>query len=353
LEKAGENQKYTLPDGIPVWGGMSCSPSQACPRDHDVANYFGFDKFRTLVSVEALFHPHFDVQILEEDEQRMKYIDLDGVTRIYQKSEGVIPYACKWPISDWQSWNKVKSERLRLEDINSRFPANWGELERGYKERDYPLTISGYPLGLFGVLVHLCGYENTFLNYHLQPDLVKDMLQSFTDVWIAVWEEVLSRVEVDCIDFWEDISMGSGSMVSPTMIREFMVPHYKRIVGFLNSRGVEIILLDTDGDCSELVPLFLEAGITGMYPMETSTGLDILAIRKKYPTLQMIGGIPKSELVHGERRIDEILVGVEQLLQEGGYIPCGDHLIPPEVPWTYFKYYRQRLNDLIEKHGER
>jgi len=108
-------------------------------------------------------------------------------------------------------------------------------------------------------------------------------------------------------------------------------------------------MVDTDGDCNELIPLFLEAGITGLYPMEVSAGMDVVAARKKYPELQIMGGIPKSDIALGKKRIDEFLEPVSWLLSQGGYIPFGDHFIPPEVPWNEFKYYRERLNQIIDK----
>jgi uroporphyrinogen decarboxylase len=115
---------------------------------------------------------------------------------------------------------------------------------------------------------------------------------------------------------------------------------------------VNIILVDTDGNCARLIPLFLEAGVTGLYPMEVSAGMDVVAARKNYPQLQMMGGIPKSDITLGPKRIDEFLEDVTFLLQSGGYIPFGDHLIPPEVPWQEFKYYRNKLNQLIDQRGE-
>ena len=45
---------------------------------------------------------------------------------------------------------------------------------------------------------------------------------------------------------------------------------------------------------------------------------------------------------------DDILKPVEIVLKTGGYIPFGDHFIPPEVSWQNFKYYRNRLNEIIE-----
>jgi uroporphyrinogen decarboxylase len=114
---------------------------------------------------------------------------------------------------------------------------------------------------------------------------------------------------------------------------------------------VQIILVDTDGKCDKLIPLFIEGGVTGMYPMETSAGVNLLQIRKEYPKLQLFGGIPKLEIAQGEERIDEILETTDQLLRAGGYVPFCDHSVPPEVPWWYFKYYREKLNTIIEKAG--
>ena len=90
-----------------------------------------------------------------------------------------------------------------------------------------------------------------------------------------------------------------------------------------------------------------------MYPMEVSAGMDVVKARKEYPQLQMMGGVPKSDIALGRGRIDEFLEDVDFLLEKGGYIPFGDHLIPPDVPWEEFKYYREKLNRLIDKHGKK
>ena len=78
-------------------------------------------------------------------------------------------------------------------------------------------------------------------------------------------------------------------MVSLEIIREFVLPYYKWFTDFLRGRGVEIIFVDTDGDCWDLIPLFLEGGATGMYPFEVHTGMDVVEVRKKFPKLQIMG----------------------------------------------------------------
>jgi uroporphyrinogen decarboxylase len=340
-----------LSTGLAVIGGGLYWPTQSFPIDNDVRTELGMDLGQILVNVNLLFHPMFEVRVIEETEETMTYVDIDGVKRLFIKKTGVIPSALENPIRDWASWNRLKEERLNLKDVRGRFPANWNELLSRYRNRDFPLVLGGYPQGYFGTLAHLMGYEKLFYNYADDPDLIHDIQKTFTDIWLAVYAEVLAQTSVDLFVFWEDISAGSGSMVSPAMIREFMVPYYKRVTAFLKERGVKVIFVDTDGECTDLVPLFLDGGLTGMYPMEASCGVDIVKVRKLYPRLQLMGGIAKSQFSKGRAAIDKALTPAEAVLATGGYVPFGDHLIPPEVHWDDFRYYREKLNGLIDRRG--
>ena len=344
-------RKGRLPKGIAVVAGGLYWPTQGFPSAHDVRDFFGMDAGQQVADVNLLFDPPFEVQVLRENDEAFEYIDLDGVQRRFLKTEGTIPTAMKWPITDRKTWEKLKEERLNLKNIRTRFPAGWEARVLEYNGRNYPLALGGYPYGFFGTLSHLIGYENLFLWYHDEPQLVHDILNTFTEVWIAVYSEVLARTTVDLWHIWEDVSYGRGPMISLAMVRAYMLPYIKRIGDFLKARGVQHILLDTDGDCNPVIPLFIEAGVTGMYPFETHCGMDIVKVRKQYPTLQIMGGIPKSEIAKGRARIDEILKPVDAVLASGGYVPFGDHFVPPDVSLEDFSYYRRRLNELIDRHG--
>ena len=193
------------------------------------------------------------------------------------------------------------------------------------------------------------GYETLFMSYYDDPKLIHDMVGTFTDLWMALYEEVLSYVDIDLLQIWEDISFGRGSMVSHDVIREFQMPYYKKMTSFLKSKGVKNIMLDTDGVCMDIIPFFMESGITGIYPFEWHAGMRVEEVRKQYPELVIMGGIPKSEIPKGKDRIDEILEPIGRTLKHGGYIPFGDHFIPPDVDWENFKYYREKLNKLIDE----
>ena len=53
------------------------------------------------------------------------------------------------------------------------------------------------------------------------------------------------------------------------------MPAYKLVTGFLRDHGVNIIMVDSDGFNDPLLPLWLEGGITGMYPWEVAAGEDV------------------------------------------------------------------------------
>jgi uroporphyrinogen decarboxylase len=111
--------------------------------------------------------------------------------------------------------------------------------------------------------------------------------------------------------------------------------------------GVRVILVDTDGDCRQLIQPFLDGGVTGIYPFEVQAGMDVREIRKAFPSLQILGGIDKKEIALGPERIDaELERRIPGMVNLGGYIPMADHQVPPDVSWQNYVYYRRRIAEL-------
>jgi len=63
----------------------------------------------------------------------------------------------------------------------------------------------------------------------------------------------------------------------------------------------------------------------------------IFPLRKKFgKQLRLWGGIDKRELTKDRRAIDDHLRSLAPLVEEGGFIPTVDHLVPPDVPLANF-----------------
>ncbi len=341
------------PDGYIVCAGGLYWPSMGYALDRDVKNHFGMDETQYLVDLNTMFHPLFEPEIIENNEEHLVYVDIDGVTKKYLKEEGVLPVAMKFKMTNWEDWNQLKDERMRLDNIRDRLPPNWDQLVKEYKNRDYPLGIGGTPMGFFGTLGYIMGFENLFISYKLNPKLVHDILERFTEIWILTAEEVLKDVQLDFVTIWEDISFGKGSMISNKAIREFLLPYYKRYTGFLKAHGVDVVMMDTDGDCMDIIPLFMEGGVNTIFPFEAHAGMDVAKVREAFPDLAMLGGIDKYIFGKDKKTIDDALAHIEPVIKKGGYVPHIDHQVPPGVTFEEFSYYRNRLNDIIDSAGIR
>jgi len=127
-----------------------------------------------------------------------------------------------------------------------------------------------------------------------------------------------------------------------------MVPRYKQVTDFLHSQGVDIIHIDSDGNVNELIPIWLEVGINFPWPLEVAAGVDPIALRKKYgKDIILGGGIDKRTFLKGKEAIhEEVMSKVPFLAETGGYFPCLDHVVPPDITLENFRYYVNLLREI-------
>jgi uroporphyrinogen-III decarboxylase len=275
-------------------------------------------------------------------------INTSGVKVRVRKESDSLPQYLDWPVHDPASWEQVKEERFGP-DIMARFPASWEALVTTYRDRHYPLGL--VMDGFFSIPRELLGVTRQLMMYYDDPQLMHDINEHLANIWLAMLEEVVSKVDLDFVYVWEDIAFNNGPLVSPHLFEEFIIPYYKQVTGFLKEHGIDIIFVDTDGDCRLLIPGFLEGGVTGLYPLEVRAGMDIVELRKQYPRLLMQGGLDKTKVAEGRRAIDaELEAKLPFMLARGGYIPFCDHMVPPDVPWDNFLYYRERVRQYVERY---
>jgi uroporphyrinogen decarboxylase len=302
---------------------------------------FKMDPCIRRVPLNAFIYPLFEYRVLEEHGDVIVAQDERGHIRRDKKGQASISNIVKPLVADWKDWERVKAERLQL-SLKGRLPANWPELREKLRNRDFVLAIGGHSAlaGFYHPTRYLMGAEGLLYSFYDQPDLVKNIMNHFTDLQVFLFDQVLSQIDVDLGFACEDLGYKTGPFISPAMFREFVLPCYKKLTGVLRDHGVRIMIVDSDGDNWKLIPLFVEGGVTGMGPMEVAAGMDVVELRKAFPRLQMIGGIDKRKIAAGRAAINaELAAKVPDVLSTGGYIPCCDHGIPPDVSWENFCYY--------------
>jgi hypothetical protein len=156
-----------------------------------------------------------------------------------------------------------------------------------------------------------------------------------------------SMAPFDFAHFWEDISFKSGPLISPRTFRRMTGHHYKRLTGLVNRYGIDIVSLDSDGDVTKLVPVWLENGVNTMFPIEVGTWRASLAPwREQYGTaLRGVGGMDKVVFSRDYAAVDAEIERLKPLVDLGGYIPCPDHRIAPDAKWENVQYYCDRMRE--------
>lgn len=293
--------------------------------------------------------PGFEYKVLEEKGDHITIQDGDGaIAEMIRPELGAsIPRYIKYAIETRKDWEKIRDEKLNP-DTPGRIPNNLDELCKKTLDADYPIGLGCG--SLYGWLRNWMGVENISIAFYEDPDWVEEMMEHLTWMRLKLFEPLAGKCKIDLGHWWEDMCYNKGPLISPKLFAKYMVPRYKRITDFLrNECGCEFNMLDSDGNIHELVPLWLEGGINVMFPVEAAH-TDAYKISDQFgKKVPMRGYFDKRALIAGKDAIDKEFKRLEPLLKRGGYIPHTDHLVPPDVSWENYKYYRQRKCEFIGK----
>jgi hypothetical protein len=301
-----------------------------------IEEFFGIEEW-TYVPAYSGMCPGFDLQVVKEDERSRLIRDRSGITKRESKVGSSIPQFVDFPVKNRRDWEAL-SERFDP-STPDRYGEDWPEQVKLLNRETRPLFIGVN--GFFWQLRELCGLEGLSMLLYDDPELILDIQERTTEVRLAVIRRALEDVRVDGAWVSEDMSCNKGPLLSPAMYRRFILPFYKRLTALLADYGVDIVVVDSDGNVNELVPLFIESGVTAAMPFEVRAGNDIREFRRAYPRFGIIGGIDKMKLIRGRAAIDGELAKMKELLPLGGFIPTVDHRVPPDVPYANYVYYLQ------------
>ena len=322
------------------------------------SEYFGLEGYETLQLDATSPRPARETKIIEDTDEYQVFVDGLGRTRRALKTGTVrgtrmsmdtyIDFAVKDLVS-FEEYRQGYDARYDAE----RYPPDWEIVRAGLKHTTLPLTLLnplGGTFGYYSMLRNWMGTENLSYLFYDDPKLIEACLECLTEFAIRLLRKAAKEIKFDFYYIHEDMAGKGGPLMGPELFRKFILPHYKRFIGFLKSNGVDIVLVDTDGDHNVLIPTFLEAGVDGFGPIERAAGMDPVEIRKEYgKSVCMVGGVDKREIAKGPAAIDaELERSVRPIIDEGGFIPTIDHAVPPDVSLDDFKYYLDAKRGILE-----
>jgi uroporphyrinogen decarboxylase len=333
-------------DTLTRWHG------EGLPREIDTNAradvYFGFAP-RRMVPANVHMLPAFTQRILEESAGHILKIDGDGATCLVNRDgSSTIPRFLRYAIQGRDDWERLK-DRFDPADPR-RYPPDWAPLRAALRTSDAPVGVN---IGsLFGKPRNWIGFEHIALLCYDDPPLVEEIVATLAGCIVGVLERAFAAlgpdVQVDYGAGWEDICFNSGPLISPAMARRFLLEHYRRIGDVLRRHGCDIAYTDCDGNILELITLWLEAGINGIFPIEVRAGSDPILIRERWGReVVMLGGFDKMAFLEGRDGLRREMARIAPYVREGGWIPHVDHRVPADVSLADYRYYLALKRDTL------
>ncbi|MFW5798026.1 MAG: hypothetical protein ACOCXX_00075, partial [Planctomycetota bacterium] len=232
----------------------------------------------TAVGIETVLMPPFEEVILEQTREFVIKIDRHGVKVRNFKDESSMAEHLEYPIKAPESLTWLR-EKLNP-DNPDRIRPGWAEAAQKAQASGKLVFCNG---GMyFAFLNEQMGTDRLMMAYFDCPEFIHEVNDLLCRNCENALELSLSQIELDYIGYHEDMAYKNGSLIGLDLVREFMVPYYRRVMAIAERHGAEIHSLDCDGNVWELIPVWLEVGIKMIHPMEVAAGMDVVALRQEF-----------------------------------------------------------------------
>lgn len=319
---------------------------------------FGYDEPATcdiggLGWCEAGLFPGFEEIILEDRGEYELVRDVAGRSVLYFKGrrDGFMPEYVDHPVKDMKTWEENILWRMDPKTAG-RLALTDKAVERAVLGARQGKAVVQRVVGGYMYLRSLIGPEDLLYMFYDDPDLIHSCMRAWFELADAVSAHHQQTVSFDELSMGEDICYNHGSLISPDMMKAFLLPYYEQLYQNMKRRNIDQartlhFQVDTDGNLEDVIDLYKSIGCDYMSPFEVASGCDVVALGKKHPNLRIYGGIDKRVLAESKEAIDRHLDAiVPAMRRRGGYIPTCDHGVPEEVPFENYIHYRKRMLEL-------
>ncbi len=179
---------------------------------------------------------------------------------------------------------------------------------------DYPdhCLFYGTHIGPFMGAYMAMGLERMFAKYRKDKPFVHAVMEARLEWALAIFRRAV-ELGAEVIIMGDDSAHRGGSMISPQMWRELVLPYHQRVVRELSVP----VIWHTDGRIDKLLPFAVEAGFAGIHGLETLAGNKLDEIKRDYGDKLILMGNVDINLFF-EPNIELIRADVKRSYEQGG-----------------------------------
>jgi uroporphyrinogen decarboxylase len=182
------------------------------------------------------------------------------------------------------------------------------------------------------------GLENMFVDMVEQSAWTHFLGRKFTDFYLEDYTRAFrsSGGRIDLFLLISDLGGQSGTIISPSMFREFVAPYMKEMIDRIHELGARV-MFHSCGTVRAFIPEFIKLGVDVLDPIQpTGPEMTPESLQAEFGgKISFHGGLDMQNLlpygtpekVRAEARRYSRVLG-----SNGGYIVTGAHLYQPDVP---------------------
>ncbi len=293
----------------------------------------------------------FEDQVIEETDETILALNGNGAQLRQWKDRSGTPEHVAFSVTERSAWEEKIRPHLLDVDRRRISAESYAEQRKRAAEENRAFFWQG--VAPFEQMHPICGHEYMLMGMALDPDWVKDMVQTYADFTIMHLETLFAEQgDPDAMWFYEDMGFKEKPFMSPDMYREIIQPGHKKLFDFAHARGLKV-MVHSCGFVEPLVPGLVEAGMDCLQAMEVKAGMDMPRIAKTFgDRIAFCGNIDIRLLEENDRdRINEELDRkIKPVLNMGsGYILHSDHSIPPKVDHETLHYFFDHGRRITER----
>jgi uroporphyrinogen decarboxylase len=200
---------------------------------------------------------------------------------------------------------------------------------------------------IFEIAWHLRGMTELFTDMSFNPEFAEYLLDRITAVR-RFQSKRFAEAGVDMIKIGDDVGVQNGMLMSPAMYRKWFKPRHAAVVRAAREVRPDIpICYHSDGNCREIIPDLVEAGITVLNPVQPEC-LDLVELKKNLGGKLVFWGGVGTQTTMPFSTADELYASVQRtidILGPTGYFPCPTHVLEPDVPWENILMFLRAVDE--------
>jgi len=266
---------------------------------------------------------------------------------------GAIMGGMKGPIQTREDFDQYPWREIPVifeKEYTPHFEAIRKALPRGMK------AYGGCGYGIFEASQDLVGYEPLCIMQYLDPELFRDLFIRIGDLWIELWSWVIKNYS-DLFVFFrmgDDLGHKTSTMLDPEVIRQHILPQYKRIIDLVHSSGKKF-LLHSCGNIFPLMDNIIALGIDAKHSNEDQIAPFTDWIGKYSDRIGLFGGFDLNLLV-----LDTPCKIFQKVLEQGtlfrerahGYGLGSGNSIPGYIPVDGYMAMIEAVKEIRRREAE-